>query len=261
MFLFEFGDLNWVPRWYHFYLRETLEFQYKFYKHDLLWLKGLSKFLKESPSDKVLECCSGSGKCLPRLIEHLPKEFVKNKTFILSDYRPLKQYSDLDRGAAFSYISKSLNATCANESYPLPKVFINSFHHFNDEMAKKILSDSLKNNNSILILEYTKKSLGVFISVILGSLSTFLLLPFYLKKNSYPFSILFFTYIIPLFPFVLLWDGIISNLRSRNLVNVERLCKDIDISSSTHIEFIRSRKPLLFLDTSAYIFTPHSIQK
>ena len=64
-------------------------------------------------------------------------------------------------------------------------------------------------------MEYVNTSILGFFSVLLGSLSIFVILPFFVKLKHLPLMMLF-TYIIPIFPLMVLWDGVISCLHVYN---------------------------------------------
>ena len=217
MRLIEFGDLEWVPRWYDIYLREFLFFYYKLYGYYKLWTPALKDFFCKVPSKVYLECCSGSGEVLPLIIDHYFKKYplmngALPPKFLLSDLKPdsnfIQKKQDLKKGL-FQYIESPLDATNIPSKWNHPRIFINSFHHLNPEIAEKaILNGSAE---GLIILEYVNTSILGFFSVFLGSLSIFFLLPFVVKLRDLPVMVLF-TYFIPIFPLMVLWDGIVSCL-------------------------------------------------
>lgn len=85
---------------------------------------------------------------------------------------------------------------------------INSFHQFNEQEARKILSDVSHANQAIAVLEGNNDSLWqVFGMTVIVPLTVLLTAPFVR-----PFRIerLIFTYLIPILPLVTLLDGFIA---------------------------------------------------
>jgi hypothetical protein len=92
------------------------------------------------------------------------------------------------------------------------RLFSLAFHHFDDPIAAKILLNTLATSSGFAILELQSRTLG--------SLFTILLIGPLLWLGSWywfwgQWSHLFFTYVIPIVPAVVVLDGIISALRTR----------------------------------------------
>ena len=66
MHLFEFGDLDWIPSKYHFYLRKILTKTYKTFGFHPLWTNALEEFIKQEKSTNLIEYCAGDGNILQR---------------------------------------------------------------------------------------------------------------------------------------------------------------------------------------------------
>jgi len=77
--------------------------------------------------------------------------------------------------------------------------------------------------NSIFELQ-ERTFLGGFVTLCLFGLGIFLMAPYYALKWRSP-ATLFFTYVIPILPFVLVFDGWMSALRTRTPDEVEALLR------------------------------------
>lgn len=86
-----------------------------------------------------------------------------------------------------------------------------SFHHFKPEDAKIILQNAVNSKSPIAIFEGQERSftslLAMFLSPVSVLVTTLFIKPFKLGR-------LLFTYIIPLVPLFVWWDGIVSSLRT-----------------------------------------------
>lgn len=104
-----------------------------------------------------------------------------------------------------------------------------SFHHFKPKDTKLILQNAVDTNNSIVILEGQERSFRSFFTLLFIFIPVLLLTPF-IK----PFSLkrLFFTYIIPIVPFFITWDGLVSSLRTYSVKEMNSLVKSIENHNS-----------------------------
>lgn len=95
-----------------------------------------------------------------------------------------------------------------------------SFHHFEEKDAIQILQSAIDTNNGIAIFEGQERSLPSILAMIFSPitvlLTTPLIKPFSLKR-------LLFTYIIPIIPIFVLWDGVVSSLRTYSVVEMNKL--------------------------------------
>lgn len=214
MRLFEFGDLRYSPSVYHIYLRKYLTFFYKTFGYYKLWIPDFILFIKKTSKQKYMELCSGAGDVLILIDTQLDKKELGAIKFILSDILPMPEfYNRINKlhSNNFEYLMDSVDLNNNLINYKYPKIFINSFHHFSKEQAKKIIEMNLKNGNEIIILEYVRKTFLGVIAMFFGSVVVFLTLPFIVNARHLLFMS-FFTYVLPVFPIMFLWDGIVSCL-------------------------------------------------
>ncbi|MCQ8129164.1 hypothetical protein [Methylomonas rivi] len=237
MRLFEFGDLDGVSNLYHIYLREYLVFFYKVFGYYKLWVPSFSNFIKRVGKNKYLECCSGAGEPLTLIDSQLDKNEVGLVNYLLSDIRPnpdVVNKFNQNQLSRFRYIENPVDVTQDLDKFDCPKIFINSFHHFSKKQVEKILINNFKNKNEIVVLEYVSNSLLGYLSMTVGPLVVFLTLPFLVKLRHLPIMALF-TYVFPLFPLMMLWDGIVSCLHEHSVEDlkqiVNKLGLDIEISA------------------------------
>jgi len=229
MRLFEFGDLDGVSDYYHIYLRRYLGFFYKLFGYYKLWVPGFSEFIKEVHSTKIMECCSGSGETLELIRSQLNgKEFEKVE-FLLSDIQPHPEFvKNINQSADTSlrYIEQSVDVTEMKEEFNYPKIFINSFHHFSEDQVENIFKVNFEQGNEIIIMEYVRNSLMGYLSMLMGPVIVFLTLPFVVKLKHLPIMAIF-TYLIPLFPLMMLWDGCVSCLHEYSERKLTKLVKEL----------------------------------
>lgn len=91
------------------------------------------------------------------------------------------------------------------------RTMFTSFHHFSPEKARAILQNAVDAGEGIGLFEIAKRAPST-----IGSVFAFVLVLFICTPWIRPFrwSRLFWTYLIPIVPFVLLFDGVVSCLRA-----------------------------------------------
>ena len=133
-----------------------------------------------------------------------------------------------------SYISRSVDATDAPPAKELLKdvrgtqgkkvmgLFSLAFHHFDDDLAAKVLQNTVDTSDGFCIFELQSRHLSSFITVSLLWPLAMLCTPFYFYNSP---GHLFFTYLVPVVPFVWVFDGYISCLRTRQPVEILALMR------------------------------------
>jgi hypothetical protein len=91
------------------------------------------------------------------------------------------------------------------------RTMFTSFHHFPPEHARAILQNAVDAGESIGIFEATKRAPSTIGLIFTGILLLFLHTP---RIRPFRWSRLLWTYLIPVIPLVLLFDGVVSCLRT-----------------------------------------------
>src|SRR5262249_303428 len=109
------------------------------------------------------------------------------------------------------------------------RTVFNSFHHFRESDARKILLDAVKAGQPIAIFEYTERAVLIaFLTMILTPFLVALATPFI---RPFRWSRLVLTYVLPLVPFTCWWDGVVSQLRAYTVEELNTLTKELSCDS------------------------------
>jgi hypothetical protein len=92
------------------------------------------------------------------------------------------------------------------------RTIFSSFHHFPDSVAREILGDAVQSGEGFAMAEVTSRTLRAFAIMLLMPVLAWILTP---RIQPFRWSRLVLTYLLPLIPFVVLWDGIVSCFRTR----------------------------------------------
>ena len=113
------------------------------------------------------------------------------------------------------------------------RLYCLSFHHFDDEMARKVLNSTLNTADGFAIIELQDRYLSSSV-LMLGHLPLMFGLSIFRFWRDVLMLIL--VYVIPIVPIINTWDGLISSLRTRSFEEVMRLMDGgakIDITATT----------------------------
>jgi hypothetical protein len=160
---------------------------------------------------------------------------VEPVQFVLTDLHPhVQNWAEAAaRSPNMHYESFPVDASAAppslinrhkRASKKIFRLFNLAFHHFDDPLAKAILKNTVETSDGFAILELQDRSFSAFVSCCAFGLGIMVLAPVYAWKWRSP-ATLFFSWILPILPFVLVFDGWISSLRSRTPEEVEALLR------------------------------------
>lgn len=228
--LFEFEDLNWFPNFIRVCMTRYLLLIHKLFGSHPVIKELLSKTLKETGENKIIDLCSGAGGPMIKAHQELRKEEFPDLELKLSDLYPnLKAAEQInsDQLEGVQYVKDSVDATHPQKELDGLRTMVCSFHHMTKENAKAILKDAFDNKQSILIFEISDNSSPKalwWIGIPFNILMVLLLTPFVR-----PFSIqqFVFTYLIPILPLAIAWDGAVSNARTYSQKDLDILTSDL----------------------------------
>ncbi|KAF7531333.1 hypothetical protein G7054_g8964 [Neopestalotiopsis clavispora] len=109
------------------------------------------------------------------------------------------------------------------------RLFNLAFHHFDDPLARAILRNTVETSDGFGIFEMQDRSLGSLVTCFMYGFFILLCAPFFYWWSP---ARLFFVYAMPIVPFVLVFDGIISSLRTRTPEEVEILLRTCGADTS-----------------------------
>lgn len=225
--LIEIHDQTWCPRVLRDCATEYLEFMiHKGKLYDPI-AERLIPAVQRSGTDEITDLCSGGGGPWVSLYQAFQDAGVPVRV-TLTDLYPnraaferVKQQSGLE----IELHDESVDATRVPEELTGFRTLFSSFHHFRPEQARSILADAVAAGRGIAIVEGTKRSAAIVVFALLIPIVVFFATPFI---RPFRLSRLFFTYIIPILPLLIWFDGIVSALRTYSPDELRALVADID---------------------------------
>ena len=224
--LFELEDQKWFPKFLRNYMTDYLEFvtdTFDIYKniHPVLE-KGLSK----TENRQIIDTGSGGGGGMVKISQRF--ELMKKPVeILLTDFYPnidaFQKVSDTNPN--INFFEESVDAkNIPRELKGLRTMFL-AFHHFKPKDGVAILKNAVENNQPIAIFEIyqltIKDILGPLFVPFFVWIMTPLMRPIRLWR-------LIFTYLIPILPFTIMFDGVVSVLRSYSPKALQQLIDEAD---------------------------------
>ena len=176
--------------------------------------KLLRKRLKQCGSERVLDLCSGAGGPWPSLVRDFEFSGDKLPEVFLTDKYPYTKRPDNRESSSASrihFFAHSVDATQIPEHLDGFRTLFSSFHHLKPDEARRLLQDSVSRRQGIGIFEAPARRTLTLLSLLLIPIAAWLFVPF---RRPFRWSRLLWTYLIPVIPFVLFFDGLISCLRA-----------------------------------------------
>ncbi|KAJ5639193.1 uncharacterized protein N7484_007055 [Penicillium longicatenatum] len=244
--LFEIGDQSWCPEWMRTYIQSYLT---------RVWNLHLPPFSKTSPagvaanlilenlsdasSYTFVELCAGAGGptgTIEKIMNSkLQTEGKQPAQFVLTDLYPcVEEWTAISkRQEHVSFIAEPIDATSCDRIAPKDRkecrIFNLSFHHFDDPLASTALRKAMESADSFIICEMSQRNLTSLLNI-----PVMFLFPYWHSIAKYRNSPLhlFFTYVIPLLPFLTAFDGLVSTIRCRTGEEIQDLLhqKGLDLS-------------------------------
>lgn len=209
----ELHEQSWFPSSLRHGITDALQFGLNLLKAYAPIAPLVQSVLDRTPSRSIVDLCSGGGG--PWL--DISQEFLRDLEgfhILLTDKHPNLQAFQYVRAASknhFSYNSGSIDAMKVPAELQGSRTMFSSFHQFPPEKARAILQNAVDARQSIGIFEITKRAPATIALMFPWALMLFILTPLI---RPFRWSRLFYTYVLPIIPFVLLFDGVVSCLRT-----------------------------------------------
>ena len=214
----ELEDYAWFPCQWRNFMTDFFHYQMKTFDLYRPVAGLLAQALRHTGRRHIVDLCSGGSGPLVLVQRQLREQYGLEVPVQLTDKYPnLPAFEKIvDEARAMhgdiSYATASVDATNVPDNPAGFRTLFSAFHHFPPTLASGILQDCIDKRAPIGIFELSNRSLSAFLQVLLGGpLSILFLTPFFKPRSWQRF---FWTYVIPVIPFCIAFDGVGSNLRA-----------------------------------------------
>jgi hypothetical protein len=230
MRLFEIHEQPWFPQFLRDQFVDGLQMILDLTNTYAPIAKLLRKRLEECGSERVLDLCSGAGGPWPSLVRQFELNGARPPEVFLTDKYPItRKLHDLESPAEkrIHFLRHSIDATQIPGHLQGFRTLFSSFHHLNPDEARRLLQDSVSRREGIGIFEAPARHTLTLLSLLLIPIAAWLFVPF---RRPFRWSRLLWTYLIPVVPFVLFFDGLVSCLRAYSLGELHEMTKGLAAS-------------------------------
>ena len=206
--LVELEDLAWWPRavrdggtdWLAFMANRTGAFT--------ACAPRIRAAMEATGTREVLDLCSGSGGPWPTLQPELARSGPAD--VLLSDLYPNADAAAAALGRGVRYHPSPVDATNVPEELGGVRTMFNAFHHFPPDRARALLADAVRQRRGVAIFESVNSRIAGLAAMPLQIPAILLCTPF---VRPFRVSRILLTYAVPLVPFMVMFDGVVSFLR------------------------------------------------
>jgi hypothetical protein len=207
--LFEFNDQPWLPAVLRDGARGYLATLCRKLKVHETMAPHLERLLTESGSGKIVDLCAGAGGPLRDILPLLasPPETIQTDLHPFHGLHP-----------------EPVDALAVPAQLEGTRTLFNAFHHFQPEQAKQILADAVEARQPIGVFELVERRWLTVLSAPSIVLFSLVVMP---MVRPFRWQYLLFTYILPILPLIIMWDGLVSHLRCHTETEVLALAESI----------------------------------
>ena len=210
--LVELHDLPWWPRVFRDAATAYLVTAIGVTKTYTGLAPRLAAILKRTGTTQITDLCSGGGGPWTNLLPALRAEGADVLLCLTDKYPNTKALENLAAtvpGVRFE--ANSISATDVPQRLAGFRTLFSAFHHFRPAEAQAILAAAVRDGQGIAISEATSRTPAALATMLLVPLAVWVLTP---TIRPVRWSHLFWTYLVPVLPVAILFDGMVSCLRT-----------------------------------------------
>jgi hypothetical protein len=212
--LIEIHEQRWCPDSLRDVVTDTLQFVWNLFNFYEPIVTRLRRVLQETGTCQVVDLCSGGGGPWLRLVRNVEDEDRLPVEVRLTDKFPnLRAFEHAKRSShmRLAFHPDPVDATRVSTDLEGFRTLFTCFHHFPREQARAILQDAVDCGQGVGIFEVPKRDWLTIGFVFFVPVMALAVVPFI---RPFRWSRILWTFPIPVGPFVLWFDGVISCLRA-----------------------------------------------
>lgn len=227
--LLELEDQSWCPQFLRNGMTDYLQWLEQTGQMYRPLAARMRRVLEKLAPARIVDLCSGGGGPCVNLMQSIDGLQPGGPEICLTDLYPNLESFDKLRSQHLDRISFSADPIDATNVPPHLTGFrtlFTAFHHFPPGIAQAVLRDAVEKRQGIGVFEYTRRNLLNIIAMsICAPILMVLCTPF---VKPFRMSRLFWTYVIPLLPAAITYDGVVSCLRTYTPQELTAMVSGID---------------------------------
>src|SRR5208283_5850397 len=230
----ELHDQPWCPSTIRDGVTDALQFGFHLFQVYGPIVPLLQRLIDSTGTCSIVDMCSGGGgpwlDLSRRLQSHkLPRNTPPLQICLTDKYPNLAAFQKIEAASSgrISLSPQSVDATNVPRELKGLRTMFTSFHHFSPDMARAILQNAVDSGEGIAIFEAPRRApftIGLVLPwILILSILTLWIRPF-------RWSRLLWTYLVPITPLVLIFDGVVSCLRTYRPSELRELVQQLTAS-------------------------------
>ena len=228
MHLIEISDEAWCPASIRYAVTDFCQLILALAKPYNAIAPMLARALQRTGSRRVLDL--GSGAAGPWIgLQALLRKLGVEVSVCLSDHFPNLEAFERARRLtqqAIPYQPEPVDAARVPSELAGFRTIFTAFHHLRPDQARAVLADAVAKGEGIAVFECAPRSLLVLPLIAITTLPRVLLLTPFIRP--FRWSRLIWTYLVPVVPLVLMFDSVVSCLRTYSVQELRGLTVGLD---------------------------------
>lgn len=227
--LFELEDQTWFPALIRDAGSAYLEFMARFAGHGKAVAPLLFRALHRAHENRIIDLCSGGSGPLPTALAEILDRHDQAVAATLTDFYPNREAFERTtrEHPMIDAIHEPVDAVRVPADLEGLRTIFSGFHHFRPAQAKRILENAAEDRAPIAIFEIVARHPLALFGMFFAPLMTLLLMPF---LRPFRWGWVPLTYVVPVIPFFIFWDGFVSCLRCYSLNELREMTQNLESS-------------------------------
>jgi hypothetical protein len=224
---FEFEDADWFPRLIRDFMTDYLGAA-----EESLDLFGpaadvIARGLERAGENRIVDLGSGTGRVWLRLAPALRTRIPPLSVTLTDAYPNIAALGEAvaQVPSVLTFEPRPVDAVRVPPELAGLRTLFLTFHHFPPVAAQNLLADAIVRGQPLAIFEGQRRDLRHLIQFALSPIAVLFLTP---TIRPFRLSRLFFTYLFPIVPLLVGWDGVASVLRTYTVDEMRALASSAD---------------------------------
>lgn len=239
---FEFCDQSWVKGIVREAFMDCLEAIYRSFGP---YEKNFTTLALEAKTKgTIIDLATGNAAPILTFLKFLEKKgkasgkdaTIQNLTVIATDLYPhLESWQTIQKKHPFfSFKEQPFDAIRQKEDIPCVYTMFSAFHHFNEDQAVEIITSKVSETSDLMIFEMTPRDYLANYAWLPFAMPFFMLSSLFARKLK--FGKILISMIVPIVPAMVIFDGLMSNLRTYTRPELEVLADLASKASGKNIQ-------------------------
>lgn len=223
--LFEIADLPSCPDWLRSAMTGYLQTVIERFEPYRAAAAPIAELMQSTGTRQIVDLASGAGGPWPGLRERIAEFGTEAPEVILTDLRPdPAARKRLEDEPGITYRPDSVSAVDVAPNLHGVRTMFSALHHFDRAGVRSIMRSAQDDRVGFVAVEATHRSVAGVLTTLAVPLLVLGLMPSVRPRSM---RALWLTYLPPLLPLVIWWDGFVSTLRTYTVAELEAIADEI----------------------------------